>query len=68
MRELKRNNQKKSRFRKLKRETLIYLAGFLDGDGSILAQIIYRKDYVNSFGIRLSVNFHQDKRKGWFLR
>lgn len=32
-----------------------YLAGFIDGDGSILAQIVSRKDYVLKFQIRVSV-------------
>lgn len=36
-----------------------YLAGFLDADGSILAQIVARKDYVYRFQIRVSVTYIQ---------
>jgi hypothetical protein len=32
-----------------------YLAGFIDADGSIMAQIVSRKDYVLRFQIRVSV-------------
>lgn len=32
-----------------------YLAGFIDADGSIVAQIIPRKDYLLKFQIRVSV-------------
>jgi hypothetical protein len=43
----------------LSKEDLLYLAGFLDGDGSIIAQLVRRKDYVNKFQIRLTVQFTQ---------
>lgn len=36
-----------------------YIAGFLDGDGSIMAQLIYRKDYKLGFQIRTSIVFYQ---------
>lgn len=36
-----------------------YIAGFLDGDGSILAQIVPRTDYVLKYQIRVSVTFTQ---------
>jgi len=39
--------------------TLDYLGGFLDGDGSIFAQIVRRKDYRMGFEIRCSVGFYQ---------
>lgn len=68
MKEIKQNKQLKTRFNKLKRDTLIYLAGFIDGDGSLLAQIIYRKDYKYKFQIRVSISFHQHKKRAWFLR
>ena len=38
---------------------LAYIAGFLDGDGSIFFQIIPRKDYKQKFQIRCSVAFYQ---------
>ncbi|PIZ82659.1 hypothetical protein COX97_03635 [Candidatus Pacearchaeota archaeon CG_4_10_14_0_2_um_filter_05_32_18] len=39
--------------------TLAYIAGFLDGDGSIFFQIIPRKDYNQKFQIRTSISFYQ---------
>ena len=39
--------------------TLAYIAGFLDGDGSIFFQIIPRKDYKQKFQIRTSIAFYQ---------
>ena len=38
---------------------LAYIAGFLDGDGSIFFQIIPRKDYKQKFAIRSSIAFYQ---------
>jgi len=38
---------------------LAYIAGFLDGDGSIFFQIIPRKDYKDRFCIRSSIAFYQ---------
>ena len=49
-------------------EKACYLAGFLDGDGSIMAQIISRKDYVNLFQIRVSITFVQKMKRIHFLR
>ena len=40
-------------------EQACYFAGFLDSDGSIMAQIVSRKDYVLLFQIRVSVTFVQ---------
>ena len=40
--------------------TLAYIAGFLDGDGSIFFQIVPRKDYKQKFQIRTSIGFYQD--------
>lgn len=39
--------------------TLAYIAGFLDGDGSIFFQIVRRKDYVRGFQVRGSIAFYQ---------
>lgn len=36
-----------------------YIAGFLDGDGSIMAQLVRRKDYKLGFQIRTSIVFYQ---------
>jgi hypothetical protein len=42
---------------------LIYLAGFLDGDGSIIAQLVSRKDYKFKYQIRLTLQFTQLKKR-----
>lgn len=39
--------------------TLAYIAGFLDGDGSIFFQIVPRSDYKYRFEIRASIAFYQ---------
>ncbi|TAK53099.1 MAG: hypothetical protein EPO25_11670 [Gammaproteobacteria bacterium] len=38
---------------------LAYIAGFLDGDGSIFFQLVRRKDYCFGFQIRTSLAFYQ---------
>ena len=38
---------------------LAYIAGFLDGDGSIYFQITRRKDYVFGYQIRSNLAFYQ---------
>jgi hypothetical protein len=45
----------------------IYLAGFLDGDGSIIAQLVSRHDYKFKFQIRLTLQITQLKTRRWFL-
>lgn len=45
--------------RVLDQTTLAYIAGFLDGDGSIFFQIIPRPDYKQKFQIRSSIAFYQ---------
>lgn len=44
-----------------------YIAGFLDGDGSIFAQIVPKSDYVLKYQIRLSVSFIQKTKRRHFL-
>ena len=46
---------------------LSYIAGFLDGDGCINAQIIRRKGYKLGFQIRVSITFFQKTNRHWFL-
>jgi len=46
---------------------LAYLAGFLDGDGLINAQIVKRPDYKLKFQIRFTVSFFQKTTRHWFL-
>ena len=45
---------------------LSYLAGFLDAEGCILAQIV-KGDYPYNFTIRLSVVFYQKTTKHWYF-
>jgi len=47
--------------------TLAYVAGFLDGDGSIFFQIVPRSDYRFGFEIRASVAFYQKKSNAEIL-
>ena len=44
-----------------------YIAGFLDGDGCINAQILRRTDYRLGFQIRVSITFFQSTKRHWFL-
>jgi hypothetical protein len=44
-----------------------YIAGFLDGDGCIMFQLIKRKDYHYGFQIRASIVFYQKTDKKWYL-
>lgn len=44
---------------KISSTTKAYIAGFLDGDGCIMFQLIRRKDYIYGFQIRASIVFYQ---------
>lgn len=44
-----------------------YIAGFLDGDGSVLAQIIKRAGYTYHYQIRFTVSFVQKTSRRHFL-
>lgn len=48
---------------------LIYLAGFVDGDGSIIAKFIFHKDYVKTrpYQISLTVQLTQNTKRRWLL-
>ena len=46
---------------------LAYIAGFLDGDGSVFFQIVPRKDYKQKFQIRTSIAFYQDTKNVYIL-
>ena len=46
---------------------LNYISGFLDGDGSIISQIVRRKDYKYGFELRVSIAFYQHTKRYWFL-
>ena len=41
------------------KEDLIYIAGFLDGDGCVMVQLVYHKDYRLFYEIRPSIVFYQ---------
>lgn len=45
-----------------------YYAGFLDGDGSINAQLVRRVEYRLGFQIRVSITFFQKTTRHWFLQ
>jgi uncharacterized protein (DUF1778 family) len=53
--------------KQLKREDLIYLAGFVDGDGCIMAQLVPRVGYKFKYQIRLTVQITQSQKREWFL-
>ena len=40
-----------------------YLAGLIDGDGCILAQIVKREDYKYKYEIRVSVTLYQKTKR-----
>jgi hypothetical protein len=46
---------------------IAYIAGFLDGDGSVLAQIVRRKSYTFHYQIRFTVSFVQKTCRKHFL-
>jgi len=46
---------------------LAYIAGFLDGDGCIMLQLVYRHDYILGYQIRASIVFYQSQRYYQFL-
>ena len=43
-------------------EEKAYIAGFLDGGGCIMAQLVYRKDYIFGYQVRTSIVFYQKKK------
>ena len=44
-----------------------YIAGFLDGDGSIFAQLVPGKSLKYKYRVRVTVGFYQHKKHRWFL-
>ena len=47
----------------LNNDDRFYLAGLIDGDGSIIAQMVPRPDYVYRFQIRVTVQITQRKKR-----
>lgn len=56
-----------NKFSTLKPIQWAYLAGFLDGDGSLSAQIVPRRDYKLGFQIRVSIVFYQHNKRHWYI-
>lgn len=52
---------------KITEEEKSYIAGILDGDGCVNAQIVRRPDYQLKFQIRVSISFLQKTKRHWFL-
>ncbi len=46
---------------------MAYIAGFLDGDGSIVLQLKPRRDYVYGFQIKATVSFFQKRENRYVL-
>ena len=46
---------------------LAYLAGFIDGDGCILAQLVRRTGYKYKYQVKVSVTMYQKSVRHWFL-
>jgi len=56
-----------SKLDQLNEVQLSYIAGFLDGNGSIVNQIVRAKDRKFKHTIRVSVNYHQKTKRHWFM-
>nr|AYC64756.1 hypothetical protein [Boodleopsis sp. FL1161] len=52
---------------KLTNEEIAYIAGLLDGDSCLLAQLVRRKKSHSGFQLRLSLCFYQKTNRYWFL-
>lgn len=66
----KKEPQKKLKFsfkNALTEEMKAYIAGFIDGDGSIILQIVKNKSYKQGFQLRISIAFQQKTKRHWFL-
>lgn len=54
--------QYRGKIRSVSNEELAYIAGFLDGDGCVMAQLVHRKDYIYGYQVRTSIVFYQKSR------
>lgn len=61
------NSNVKKSLALLTKEEKAYIAGFLDGDGSIVIQIIRQPANTYGFQLRLTIYFYQKKRRHWFI-
>lgn len=53
--------------KQINNEDWAYIAGFLDGDGSLITQIVNNDDYKYKFKIRISIVFYQKTENEWIL-
>jgi len=60
--------QYRGKIRLVSNEELAYIAGFLDGDGCVMAQLVRRKDYIYGYQIRTSIVFYQKLRNQEILQ
>ena len=60
-------HKKHTNMTQLTKEQKAYIAGFLDGDGCINAQIVKRPDYKLQFQIRVTLTFFQKTKRHWIL-
>ncbi len=51
----------------MRKEEISYISGFLDGDGCIMLQLVYRKDYKLGYQIRASIVFYQNSKYRFYL-
>lgn len=49
-------------------EQKAYFGSFVDCDGSLMAQIVERKDYTLKYQLRVSVSFTQKNRRSYILK
>jgi hypothetical protein len=56
-----------TKIQSLSTDEAAYLAGFLDADGCINAQLIHKHDYRLKFEIRITVTFYQKTKRHWFI-
>ena len=59
--------QKKHTMTQLTNEQKAYIAGFLDGDGCLNAQIVPRQNYKLQYQIRVTLTFFQKTKRHWIL-
>jgi hypothetical protein len=51
----------------LKNEEKAYIAGFLDGDGGIITQIVKNNTYKFGYYVKISIVFYQSTKHHWFI-
>ena len=64
---MKNNNMQNKGMKIIEKDELIYLSGLIDGDGSLIAQMVRRHDYKFKYQIRCTVQITQLKKRRHFL-